>query len=236
MKKLLLSLFMAVVALGALAQPNIAWVHLNNGNIVKGFIEKNETTITITSEEGTKYSYPLVEVNKISYSEPKTPSISPTSSLNDYATFDRGFWMSVQYMGAYSLFLTEHCTPWTELNIVGGYRFNQYLKVGIGFGARYYFENSKLRNRNNEWSFPIFATVRGNIISDEYRTVVPYYSVEIGGTIRDGFMWRPTFGLRIGQSRSAFLVGLNYTGQNLPYKNNINRYVSSIGLSVGYEF
>lgn len=227
---------LAATAFGASAQANTAWVQLNNGNIIKGSVEKTDTSVKIITENGSELSYPLVEINKISYTEPNTPNISSSSSLNDYATYDKGFWMGVNFMGAYSLFLTEHCTPWAELSIVGGYRFNQYLKVGIGFGARYYFENSKLRERDIKWSFPILATVRGNIISDEYRTVVPYYSVEIGGTIQDGFMWRPTFGLRIGQSRSALLVGINYTGQDLIYKTNKKRYVSSLGLTIGYEF
>lgn len=236
MKKFIILLLIAVAFISVSAQTKTAWVHLNNGNIVQGTIEKTATTITITTADGSQLHYPLVEVNKITHTEPRTPNVGSTTSLNDYATFDNGFWMGVNFMGAYSLFLTEHCSPWTELSVVGGYRFNQYLKVGIGFGARYYIENSKLRSRNNKWSFPIFATIRGNIISDEYRTVVPYYSVEVGGAIRDGLMWRPTFGIRIGQSRSAFLVGINYTGQELPYKTNKKRYVSSIGLSLGYEF
>ena len=76
----------------------------------------------------------------------------------------------------------------------------------------------------------------GNFIDDEFRTVTPYWSMDMGGAIKDGFMWRPTIGIRVGQSRSAFLLGVTYTGQNLKYKTGKDRYVSAVGLTLGYEF
>jgi hypothetical protein len=83
--------------------------------------------------------------------------------------------------------------------------------------------------------------VRGNFIPTQYRSVVPYYSFSIGGSIRDGFFFRPTVGLRIGQQRSAFLVSLSYVGQSMKgYKWNKELkyvdYVSFISLGIGYEF
>ena len=50
----------------------------------------------------------------------------------------------------------------------------------------------------------IFVNARGNFISQEVREIVPYWSVDIGGAIRDGFMFTPSFGCRIGEQRSAF--------------------------------
>lgn len=236
MKGLLTGLAILAGVFSVCAGNNQVWVYLNNGNIVKGEVTKTATHITIVTEKGETLTYPMVEVNRISKNKPSEPSVSRDRAIEDMNDNDTGFWFSTQLNGSYALFLSERCTPWSELNAIGGYRFSQYLKVGVGFGARYYIDNSRLRSSGIKWSFPIFATVRGNIIPDEYRSVVPYYSFDLGGVIRDGFMWRPTFGLRIGQSRSAFLVGITYTGQTLRYETGKNRYVSGLGLTIGYEF
>lgn len=124
---------------------------------------------------------------------------------------------------------------------MAGYRFNEYVRVGLGLGARYYFDNNKVRSTLSEWAFPIFLNVRGNFIPTRYRDVVPYYSFDIGVTVRDGFMLRPTVGLRVGRERSAFLVGLGYVGQDLSTYSRDNlrktrRFVNFITLKLGYEF
>ncbi len=124
---------------------------------------------------------------------------------------------------------------------MAGYRFNEYVRVGLGLGARYYFDNNKVRSTLSEWAFPIFLNIRGNFIPTRYRDVVPYYSFDIGGTVRDGFMLRPTVGLRVGLERSAFLVGLGYVGQDLSTYSRDNlrktrRFVNFITLKLGYEF
>ncbi len=237
MQKRILTIIVALATLlTAYAGGRTAWVFLNNGNIVKGKVQKTESRVFVTTDDGSELSYPLLEVNKISYNAPKMPAVGVDPNLRDMADNDTGFWFSPQLSGGYTLFLSKHCSPWSELDLAGGYRFSQYLKVGIGIGGRYYFDNSKLRKSDIGWSFPIYATVRGNFIPETYRTVVPYYSCDLGGAIRDGFMWRPTFGIRVGQARSAFLVGISYIGQSLKYWNGDGKYVSSLGLTIGYEY
>lgn len=235
MKRILIGLLTFAVALIA-AGNNPSWVYLNNGNIIKGNVTTTATQVTIITDNGQVLTYPIVEVNRISPVEPVQPAVKEDRAIRDMTDNDTGFWMSAQVNGSYSVFISDKCTPWTELDVVGGYRFNQYLKVGVGFGGRYYFENDRLRSNNVKWSFPVFATVRGNFVPDDYRSVTPYYSLDLGAAIRDGFMWRPTVGLRIGQSRSAFLVGITYTGQSLKYKTGKDRYISGVGLTLGYEF
>lgn len=236
MKKFLLFAIAAITVFALSAEGRKGWVYLNNGNIVRGKIVKTDTKVFITADSGEELTYPLVEINRISYKEPKLPGVGTDKTLKEMTDVDKGFWFSAQLGGAYTLFLAHHCTPWTELDLSGGYRFSQYLKAGAGFGCRYYFDNSKLRHSGIKLSFPVYATLRGNILDETYRTVTPYYSLDLGGAIRDGFMWRPSFGLRIGQSRSAFLVAISYTGQTLEYRDTKNKYVSSLGISVGYEF
>lgn len=238
MKKYLISLIalgLSVCAMNA-DSARTAWVYLNNGNIVKGELTQTATTVSIVTPDGELLTYPLVEVNRISYKAPVLPEVKKDADLSDPADYSTGFWIRTRLTGSCSLFLSETCTPLVDFDVAGGYRFSQYLKVGVGFGARYYFNNSDLRHSSIEWAFPIFATVTGNFIPETYRNVVPYYSFDIGGAIRDGFMMRPTVGIRVGQSRSALLLGLTYTGQSLRYKTDKTKFVSSLGLSVGYEF
>lgn len=237
MRKIILALILLLTFLGAESVgAAIGWVYLNNGNIVKGDITQTDTKVTITRLDGSVLTYPLTEVSKISYTEPATPEVTKDPALSDYADYDKGFWIRATLSGAYSLFLSKKNVPLTELDIAGGYRVNQYVKAGVGVGFRYYINNSELRKDRHAWSFPIYATFEGNIIDETYRSVVPYYSVDLGGAIRDGFMWRPTIGIRIGQPRSAFILGITYTGQTLEYKTGNNKYCSALGLTLGYEY
>lgn len=234
MKRFILSLVAAFMLTSAGAET--AWVTLNNGSIIKGDVTKTDSHVIITTSDGRNLSYSLAEVYKISSSEPVLPPVSKDHALTDYSECDYGFWIRGRIGASYTLFLTQHCSPFTEIDVAAGYRFSQYLKVGIGFGGRLYLQNDRLRARTDKWSFPVFATVEGNFVDDTYRTVVPYYSFDAGAAIRDGFMMRPGVGLRIGSKRSAIIFGLNYTGQVLNYKTNKSRFVSAVGISVGYEF
>ena len=158
------------------------------------------------------------------------------SSTTDYVTFDKGFWIAGEFRPAYTLHISSSDSPVMELDVTGGYRFNEFVRVGIGFGGRYYIKSDRLRKGNISWSFPIYANIRGNFIPTGYRDVVPYYSFDMGGSIRDGFMWRPTVGIRVGQKRSAFLLGLTYTGQSLINTHDKRNYCSMLGLTLGYEY
>lgn len=166
----------------------------------------------------------------------KMPPIGDDVTLTDYSDSESGFWCAGQLSGSYSTNLTKSNSPYGEFDFVGGYRHNSYLKIGLGLGGRYYFNNDKIRKSDIAWSMPIYLNVRGNIIDDTYRTVAPYYSIDLGGVIRDGFMLRPSIGMRVGQPRSAFLIGLTYTGQSLKYITGKQRFTSFVGVTVGYEY
>lgn len=163
---------------------------------------------------------------------------------HNYAEYQTGFFCAAELAGGYSCRLEKSNFGFLELDAVGGYRFNEYLNVGAGIGARYYFANNLIRYSTAKWAGPMFIDVRGQFIPHQFRNYVPYYSFDIGATIRDGFMLRPTLGLRIGEPRSAFLIGISYTGQNLTSfqcdelgkKMKKNRFVSFITLKVGYQF
>jgi hypothetical protein len=171
----------------------------------------------------------------------RMPRVNPGNVQKNYNEFATGFWIAPELYGAYSCMFDGGNFGFAELDVTGGYRFNEYLRVGIGVGARYYLSNrdSFIKYKKDDWSFPIYANVRGNFIPTQYRSVVPYYSFSIGGSINSGFFFRPTVGLRIGQQRSAFLVSLSYVGQSIHrgnYKIGRQGYVSLISLGIGYEF
>lgn len=157
-----------------------------------------------------------------------------------YNTFEKGFWIAAEALGGPSLHLKGHNMGFVEVDVAAGYRFNQFFKVGLGLGGRYYIDQSYLRRSSIKWGMPIFATVRGNIISGTYRKVVPYWGVEAGASIRDGAFFRPSIGLSIGEFRNAFTITLSYMGQNIATLNEAGdkagKYTSFVALRLGYEF
>lgn len=174
----------------------------------------------------------------------RMPEIGNEHVQNVYTSYNHGFWIAPEATVAYTCRIANKNMAFAEISATGGYRFNEFFRVGLGFGGRCYFLNSGERYYRSRWSFPIFANVRGNFIPTDYRDVVPYYSVDLGATVRDGFMVRPTVGLRIGQNRSAMLIGLSYIGQATKlnkFSDAGERYASSkflncFALRIGYEF
>jgi hypothetical protein len=170
----------------------------------------------------------------------RMPEIHGETVQKEYTRANEGFWMSADVSGGYSCRLTRPNIGYSEIDVAGGYRFNEYLRVGVGVGARYYFDRETARRTSStDWGFPLYLTVRGNFIPTQYRTVVPFYAFDFGTTVKDGVMIRPTVGLRIGQMRSAFIVALSYVGQfteGLDYGIDDVNYMPFVSLRLGYEF
>lgn len=164
------------------------------------------------------------------------PKVGKDNELSNYDQNDTGFWIAGEVNGAYSCSFSGPNAPMVEADVVGGYRFGEYIRVGLGFGGRGYINNSHIRAAKFAASFPIFVNARGNIIRTGYNNVVPYWSMSIGGAIRDGFMMRPSIGIRVGQKRSAFIAAITYTGQSLKAYDLKNRFCSFMGLTLGYEY
>jgi len=168
-------------------------------------------------------------------------------SDHNYSQQDKGFWFSVEATGGYSANVSKQMdnTAFAEMDFYVGYRTSEFFRVGMGLGGRYYFNPGILRRKSHNWAIPIMINVRGNIIPQDYRTVVPYYSVDVGSTVTDGFLLRPTLGIRCGERRSAFLLGVSYmlqvmSGYESKYEpgnhNEKTLNTSFFGLRIGYEF
>lgn len=170
----------------------------------------------------------------------RIPSVGKDINQQQYTTFDSGVWVAAEILGGYSMHFSGHNMTATELDVTVGYRFNEFFKVGAGLGARYYIDQGDLRRHDLAWGMPLYAAFRGNMIPGEYRKVVPYWGFEIGGCVRDGFMFRPTVGMKIGEPRQSFTLGIVYMGQNIATYNHAGgkkgRFTSFLGLRLGYEF
>lgn len=133
--------------------------------------------------------------------------------------------------------IMEHKANMQFFNIscVGGYRFSEYLRIGIGVGGRVYVNNADLRNTDSKFGFPIFVNARGNFISAYDRDGVPFWSINVGGTTNEGVFINPTIGYSFGGIRNNFYVGLSYTLNQFKDYMQLDQSYSYIGLKIGYE-
>ncbi|MCM1107680.1 MAG: hypothetical protein NC388_01360 [Clostridium sp.] len=159
----------------------------------------------------------------------------PVRRIN-IAEEDRGYWCAIELGGGSTVMENMRNVAMAGLAFANGYRFSQYIKVGVGIGALYYPNNSNVRDTRNHLSMPLFVNARGNILSDNMRRVVPFWSVSAGTSIPDGGFLTPGLGLRIGEKRSAFLVGIHYTLRHLKSHAECTDNYSGAMLKLGYEF
>lgn len=152
------------------------------------------------------------------------------------AEVDNGFWLSFDIGGGYTVMEGRDNVGMVGASGVGGYRFNEYLKVGAGLGILYYPNGTKVRSTKNHIGMPLFINARGNFLSGLTRQTVPYWSINLGTTIPDGFFLTPSLGLRIGEKRGAFLVNAGYTIRHLKTEPGHKSGYSGVLLKVGYEF
>ncbi len=161
----------------------------------------------------------------------------------DHTQSETGFWCAAEAEAGSTVMLNHANMQAAQLTYTGGYRFNEYIKVGVGFGAKYYFNNNARRRGNaNSCTFPLFFNARGNFLSQADRSMVPYWSVSVGHVFKDGFVFSPSVGLRFGEQRSSWLLGISYSLNHIntdhlevPPATRIET-TSSLMLHVGYEF
>ena len=167
----------------------------------------------------------------------KMPEEQPEHLALNTAEVSKGFWCAAEIGGGGTLMEHKNNVGMAGASFSCGYRVSQFIKVGGGIGALYYPSNNHVRDTKYHLGMPLFVNARGNILSEDIRSKVPYWSINIGATLPDGFFLTPQVGMRFGEKRSAFLVSVGYTLRHL--KTNIanptNNY-SGILAKVGYEF
>ncbi|MCD7714399.1 MAG: hypothetical protein LUI08_05700 [Prevotella sp.] len=154
----------------------------------------------------------------------------------DYREETSGYWSAITVNGATTTMFNRKNMQNVGADWVNGYRFSEFLRVGIGAGVRYYINNDNVRRKDVSWSFPIFADVRGNFISQQDRGSVPFWSVDLGGEFHGGVYFSPTLGYRFGAPRGCFILGISYTLQQFDTWRKDNEPISGVSLKLGYEF
>lgn len=175
-------------------------------------------------------------------------AIEKTSDYKYYSGNDKGFWAGFD-LGSGASFTGVGTGVPLDFCAQLGYRFNQYIKLGVGGGMRYNFISDNCRDNSQDpetfknWSFPLYLDVRGNFFSQDYRDFVPFWRFDIGYTFNDGFMFSPGLGLSFGSEiRNHFTLGISYVGQMARVvtckdpRTTGNGYLNQFQLKLGYEF
>ncbi len=248
LRKVFISIASIFTAVGLMAVTDgVSTVYLNNGNVLRGEVVSNKNgKIEIVTDNGARHTYLMSEVRKIDSAKPIVPpqgQYTPAEGFyDDHSTMDNGFYFAAESNTGVSIRPGSSNLGFEELDLIGGYRVNTYFRLGLGLGARYYWNNEKVRwHGDRDWTMPLFADFRGEFMPRAYRTVTPYWNMQIGANLGDGFMIRPTIGMRIGERRSAFLLALSYTGQSLKgidkeHYCSEQKFMSFISIKLGYEF
>lgn len=257
-RPLLLATALCCATLAADAQEAVSTVYLNNGNVVLGqVVTDGGGKVIVVTDNGVEHTYLRSEIRRIDSARPAVPpqgQASPSEGFySDRSQSDTGFYFAAESTTGFSIRPGKSNFGFEEIDLIGGYRFNTYLRAGVGIGARYYWNNEHVRwHADREWTMPLFADLRGEFMPRAYRTVVPYWNMQIGATLGDGLMVRPSIGIRVGERRSAFLLALSYTGQSMrvtdtqtvssagvymmPQCVGKRKFESFISIKLGYEF
>lgn len=142
----------------------------------------------------------------------------------DYVVKETGYWFGALLDG-YLVTAGNGIAGATQLNIINGYRFSEFLKVGIGVAPRYYFIGGQA------FSLPIYADVRGNFSPQTDAMFAFCWSADLGYTLNEGIYVSPFIGVRTGDIRHNFTAGISYILQG----HEVGP-IHLVGLRIGYEF
>lgn len=165
-----------------------------------------------------------------------------------------GFYWAIDLNGAYSIRLKSYKHNFTLAEMTGsaGYKFNQYVSLGVGAGYRHYIGPfPRVKGRGHHYSIPVFVDSRGNFIDQEGHRCVPCWGMEVGGAFHDGFLCRPQAGVKwpargnrpdvrlcvtwtmqtMNTIDRNHMMGTNLVG---PFHNN--EFVHFVGLNLGVQF
>ena len=169
------------------------------------------------------------------YRQVNLPEKPNKPAYKDMTTENKGFWCAFETEAGSSIMEFKPNMQFIGLTATGGYRINEYLRLGIGFGGRIYVHNAEIRNTRSKFSMPIYANARGNLISAYDRDGVPFWSINIGGITKEGLYMNPSIGYSFGGLRNNFHVGLSYTLSKFKDSTKLNQTYSYLGLKIGYE-
>ena len=166
----------------------------------------------------------------------RLPDVPKRTAYKDYSAQETGYWFAVEPQVGTMADAGRRCIQFCGADYVNGWRFSEFLRAGVGIGMKYYINSSDVRTSSLSWAFPLYADVRGNIISQNNRNTVPFWSADIGAEIHNGFFFAPAIGLRMGEQRCAFTVSLSYCLMQMDTWSDDGELRNLVSLKLGYEF
>lgn len=170
------------------------------------------------------------------YRDVTMPETPKQAGYKNYQAENTGFWCAFEADGASSVMVHSPNMQFVGLTFTGGYRINEFLRIGAGLGGRMYVNNADVRDTDNKFGVPIFANARGNFISAYDRDGVPFWSLNVGYVTNENVFASPTVGYSFGGIRNNFLIGVSYFISGFKDCNKKNQAYSYFGLKLGYEF
>ena len=168
---------------------------------------------------------PALAQNHKDYTLPEVPK---RAQYIDFESLDKGLWFAVQATPI--LFIGNGFGA--QADIVAGYRTGEWFRLGAGISPGF---------ASGSFSLPVYLDLRGNLITQESRMAVPYWSLDAGynfGRDFKGIYASPTVGVRVGGPRNDFIAGVTYILQFVqdPWSYASVTPLHAIGLRLGFEF
>jgi hypothetical protein len=177
-------------------------------------------------------------------------------SISISTAAQKGYEKSIEVGGAIGL--DKFTNSSFEIEMINGYRFSDYLYLGVGTGFRYtdalyyqsYITSHFYESRDSKYLIPLYARLKANLTNTK---VSPFLLGNIGYTFdvgqnpnknTYGLMIEPAFGvdfkLNEGQTGLYFLVGFNLQNAEYTYfgssEQTIKGMATSISLRGGIKF
>ena len=245
-------MMLLMVPIICVAQQQDVTIYLNNGNVVVGqIVGDGQTSLTVRKNNGDIQTFRKIEINEV-VSGVHNSSEKQSTKYVDYVSAGKRFWGALEVDAGVNIHITSdyQSSITTDITLTGGYRITKFIQLGMGAGVKRYisgndrvYVNDGRMDPDIKLAFPIFFNARGLIMDNLSRTVVPYWSANVGYTIFDGFYFAPGLGLRIGSTeRNHILVGIGYALQQVQAINleSENAYrgmtLKAATLKIGYQF
>jgi hypothetical protein len=172
-------------------------VYLKNGSIIRGIIIEQIPNISIKIETASRgvIVYQIDEIERIT----KEPVIETSQKSKNGNGLEKGYQLIVES----SLLVARGDGAALEATVSNGYRFNQYVYVGVGTGLIYF-------PGYNEAAIPLFVDLRVNFTNTK---VSPYFGLGAGiaytGDLFNYFI--PDLGITFKISKKIVMnVGIGY--------------------------
>ncbi len=220
--------FGLILALGTVSAQQLQdVVYLNNGWALRGSLMQTDSSIWITTADGSIFRFDESEVRRIAQ-EPY-PDGRPVRVRPPFDYPEPGFtgFLKLGILSGSTFdnnVMTPVATP--ELQMGYGYRMNHWLSAGVGTGISFYEQG---------FLMPLFLDVRGDLFPSQVTLHyfgqagynIPLFAdpdwVDQFGNEREanstgGLMYEAGLGVKIfAHNRVACLVGISYRAQNATF-------------------